>query len=230
MLGVLPGAARFYSRPSDRCGTFKGPSFPLPRPALFFPVWCWGARQGPQVRSSQHNASKTCRDTHFFLSLLFVGCSPSVWPLVSSFFFCFFLLQIIFLASAFAGCSREGRVSCVVFFRLCTRISASSPFRAGGVPSLPFPSSLGCGGFYCVTACFAFSPPLGKHEQPRELAHCLQRRSLSAFISPFISSPILLTFSRSSTSICFPPVAVGGAVEKESSSSSRRVDEGSLTG
>lgn len=116
MLWVLPGAARFYSRPSDRCGTFKGPSFPLPRPALFFPVWCWGARQGPQVRSSQHNASKTCRDTHFFLSLLFVGCSPSVWPLVSSFFFCFFLLQIIFLASAFAGCSREGRVSCVVFF------------------------------------------------------------------------------------------------------------------
>lgn len=36
MLGVLPGAARFYSRPSDRCGTFKGPSFPLPRPRLFF--------------------------------------------------------------------------------------------------------------------------------------------------------------------------------------------------
>lgn len=144
MLGVLPGAARFYSRPSDRCGTFKGPSFPLPRPRLFFffsPVWCWGARQGPEVRSSQHNASKTCRDTHFFLSLLFVGCSPSVWPLVVLLFVCPPLNYI----SRIRLCrvqSREPRILRCLFFFFIYVYAFRFPLRFvhAVCPLFPFPS------------------------------------------------------------------------------------------
>lgn len=128
-------AVRLKAPPS----LFRAPGFFF----FLFPVWCLGARQGPEVRSSQHNASKTCRDTHFFLSLLFVGCSPSVWPLVVLLFVCSPLNYISRIRLCWVQSRGPCILRCLFFFRLCIRISVSSPFRAGGVPLSPFPSLSG---------------------------------------------------------------------------------------
>lgn len=139
MLGVLPGAARFYSRPSDRCGTFKGPSFPLPRPALFFPVWCWEPVRAHRLDRASTTQAKPAATHISFYRYYLLAVRRLSGPLSRPSFFVFSSSKLYFSHPPLLGAVERAVFPALSFFVYVHAFRLPLRFAQAACPLSPFP-------------------------------------------------------------------------------------------